>query len=147
MWVATASLPRSAGHPFYTRMNALLAEAQFDAFAEAQCAPYYAETQGRPSIPPGIYFRMLLVGYFEGIGSQRGIAWRCSDSLSLRHFLGIPPTGKAVSIGVIDIIRLADGKFVEHWGQMDSMGMMQQLGAIPTPGQSYMSLRHDSSDS
>jgi transposase len=89
MWVATASLPRSAGHPFYTRVNALLAEADFDRFAEAECAPYYAETQGRPSIPPGIYFRMLLVGYFEGIDSQRGIAWRCSDSLALREFLGL----------------------------------------------------------
>jgi transposase len=89
MWVAAASLPRSAGHPFYTRVNALLAEADFDRFAEAECAPYYAETQGRPSIPPGIYFRMLLVGYFEGIDSQRGIAWRCSDSLALREFLGL----------------------------------------------------------
>ncbi len=89
MWVATASLPRSAGHPFYTRVNALLAEADFDRFAETECAPYYAETQGRPSIAPGIYFRMLLVGYFEGIDSQRGIAWRCSDSLALREFLGV----------------------------------------------------------
>jgi transposase len=89
MWVATTSLPRSAGHPFYTRMNALLAEAQFDAFAEAQCAPYYAEKVGRPSIPPGVYFRMLLVGYFEGLDGQRAIAWRCSDSLALREFLGL----------------------------------------------------------
>ena len=71
-------------------MNALLAEADFDEFAEALCEPYYAERLGRPSIPPGVYFRMLLVGYFEGIGSQRGIAWRCGDSLSLREFLGIP---------------------------------------------------------
>jgi transposase len=92
MWVATTSLPRSAGHPFYTRMNALLAEAQFDAFAEAQCAPYYAEKLGRPSIPPGIYFRMLLVGYFEGLDGQRAIAWRCSDSLALREFLGLGVT-------------------------------------------------------
>jgi transposase len=89
MWVATTTLPRSAGHPFYTRVNGLLAEADFDQFAEAECAPYYAETHGRPSIPPGIYFRMLLVGYFEGIDSQRGIAWRCSDSLALREFLGL----------------------------------------------------------
>jgi transposase len=92
MWVATTSLPRSAGHPFYTRMNALLAEAQFDEFAEAQCAPYYAETLGRPSIPPGVYFRMLLVGYFEGLDAQRAIAWRCSDSLALREFLGLGVT-------------------------------------------------------
>jgi transposase len=92
MWVATTSLPRSAGHPFYTRLNALLAEAQFDAFAEAQCAPYYAERLGRPSIPPGVYFRMLLVGYFEGLDAQRAIAWRCSDSLALREFLGLGVT-------------------------------------------------------
>ena len=92
MWVATMSLPRSAGHPFYTRLNALLAEAKFDAFAETQCAPYYAETVGRPSIPPGVYFRMLLVGYFEGLDAQRAIAWRCSDSLALREFLGLGMT-------------------------------------------------------
>jgi transposase len=92
MWVATTSLPRSAGHPFYTRVNALLAEAKFDEFAEAQCAPYYAEKQGRPSIPPGVYFRMLLVGYFEGLDAQRAIAWRCSDSLALREFLGLGMT-------------------------------------------------------
>jgi transposase len=92
MWVATTSLPRSAGHPFYSRMNALLAEAKFDEFAEAQCAPYYAETLGRPSIPPGVYFRMLLVGYFEGLDAQRAIAWRCSDSLALREFLGLGVT-------------------------------------------------------
>ena len=89
MWVATSTLPRSAGHPFYTRLNAVLHEADFDRFAEAQCAPYYAAAQGRPSIPPGTYFRMLLVGYFEGIDSQRGIAWRCADSLALRDFLGL----------------------------------------------------------
>lgn len=92
MWVATTSLPRSAGHPFYTRLNALLADVKFDAFAETQCAPYYAETVGRPSIPPGVYFRMLLVGYFEGLDAQRAIAWRCSDSLALREFLGLGMT-------------------------------------------------------
>jgi len=92
MWVATTSLPRSAGHPFYMRMNALLAEAKFDEFAEGQCAPYYAERLGRPSIPPGVYFRMLLVGYFEGLDGQRAIAWRCSDSLALREFLGLGVT-------------------------------------------------------
>ena len=92
MWVATTSLPRSAGHPFYTRLNTLLAEAEFDKFAEAECAPYYAEKQGRPSIPPGVYFRMLLVGYFEGLDAQRAIAWRCSDSLALREFLGLGMT-------------------------------------------------------
>jgi len=92
MWVATTSLPKSEGHVFYRKLNRLLAEADFDRTVEKICGPYYHERVGRPSIPPGVYFRMLLVGYFEGIGSQRGIAWRCGDSLSLREFLGIPLT-------------------------------------------------------
>jgi transposase len=83
-------LPKSPGHPFFQKLNAVLAEADFDRWIEGLCQPYYAEKLGRPSIPPGVYFRMILVGYFEGIGSQRGIAWRCSDSRSLAEFLGIP---------------------------------------------------------
>jgi len=89
-WIATGDLPKSAGHPFYQRLEQLLVQGDFDEFAEELCGPYYAEG-GRPSIPPGRYFRMLFVGYFEGIDSQRGIAWRCSDSLSLRDFLGLEP--------------------------------------------------------
>jgi transposase len=92
MWVATTSLPKSPGHVFYRKLNQLLAEAGFDRTLEDLCRPYYHDRIGRPSIPPGVYFRMLLVGYFEGIGTQRGIAWRCADSLSLRQFLGIPLT-------------------------------------------------------
>jgi transposase len=92
MWVATTNLPRSVGHIFYRKLNRLLAEADFDRTVEEMCEPYYHAHLGRPSIPPGVYFRMLLVGYYEGIGSQRGIAWRCGDSLSLREFLGIPLT-------------------------------------------------------
>lgn len=92
MWVATTSLPKSVGHVFYRKLNRLLAEADFDRAVEKMCEPYYHASLGRPSIPPGVYFRMLLVGYYEGIGSQRGIAWRCADSLSLREFLGIPLT-------------------------------------------------------
>jgi transposase len=91
LWIATTELPRSPGHPFYRKLNQLLAENGFDRWLEKLCAPHYAE-DGRPSIPPGVYFRMLLVGYFEGIQSQRGIAWRCSDSRSLAEFLGVPPT-------------------------------------------------------
>jgi transposase len=90
MWMATTSLPKSQGHVFYRKLNQLLAGADFDRTVEKLCRPYYHEHIGRPGIPPGIYFRMLLVGYFEGIGSQRGIAWRCGDSLSLREFLGVP---------------------------------------------------------
>ncbi len=89
-WVATTELPRSEGHVFYQKLNQLLREAGFDEYVETLCKPYYHDTMGRPGIPPGTYFRMLLVGYFEGIGSQRGIAWRCADSLSLREFLSIP---------------------------------------------------------
>jgi transposase len=92
LFVTSADLPRSAGHPFYDRLNRLLAGHGFDAYVEVLCRPYYADGQGRPGIPPGVYFRMLFVGYFEGIDSQRGIAWRCSDSLALRSFLGTPLT-------------------------------------------------------
>jgi transposase len=81
-WIAADELPRSKGHVFYGKLNELLREAGFDAFVESLCEPYYHGTMGRPGIPPGVYFRMLLVGYFEGLGSQRGIA--------LREFLGVP---------------------------------------------------------
>ena len=85
--VGWAELPRSPGHAFYDRLQAVLIEAGFDGFAEGRCAPYYASKRGRPSLPPGRYFRMYLVGYSEGIDSERGLEWRCSDSLSLREFL------------------------------------------------------------
>ncbi len=87
LMVGWAELPRSPGHAFYDRLQAILVEAGFDRFAESACAPYYASRRGRPSLPPGRYFRMHLVGYFEGIDSERGLEWRCSDSLSLREFL------------------------------------------------------------
>ena len=92
LFVVAEGLPRSPGHPFYRKLNELLAEAEFDRWIERRCTRYYAteEKRGQPSIPPGVYFRMLLVGYFEDIDSQRGIAWRCADSLSLRQFLGVP---------------------------------------------------------
>jgi len=88
LWVAAAALPKASGHPFYQRLNAVLKAHGFEAFAEAECAGYYAETMGRPSIPPGVYFRMMFIGYFEGIDSERGIAWRVADSMALRKFLG-----------------------------------------------------------
>ena len=87
-FVASSDLPQSPGHPFYTALNRLLAENDFDSFVEELCAPYYASSMGRPSIPPGVFLRMTFVGYFEGLDSQRGIAWRCTDSLALRDFLG-----------------------------------------------------------
>ncbi|MGH8132433.1 MAG: transposase [Steroidobacteraceae bacterium] len=90
MFVAAKDLPRSPGHVFYAKLNVLLAEADFDRRVEALCEPYYADDVGRPGIPPGLYFRMLFIGFFEGLGSQRAIAWRCADSLSVRDFLGVP---------------------------------------------------------
>jgi transposase len=89
LWIATTDLPQSAGHVFYDKLNGLLAEAGFDQVVETLCQPYYADGLGRESIPPGTYFRMLFVGYFEELNSQRAIAWRCGDSLSLRAYLGI----------------------------------------------------------
>ena len=81
---------RSQSHPYYQAINKILAEKGFDKYAESICAKFYAKKMGRPSLPPGVYFRSLLLGFFEGIDSERGIAWRAADSLSLRDFLGVP---------------------------------------------------------
>ena len=89
LWVAAADLPQTAAHPFYHRLNKLLDEHGFDEFAEQRCQKFYAAHMGRPSLTPGSYFRCLLIGYFEGIDSERGIAWRLADSISLRRFLAI----------------------------------------------------------
>ena len=102
MWVPTTEVPMAISHPFYRRLNQLLREHGFDDFAETQCAAFYADTMGRPSLPPGIYFRLLLIGYFEGIDSERGIVWRAGDSLALRDFLGVglesgPPDHSTIS--------------------------------------------------
>src|ERR1700722_15087110 len=87
LWVATSDLPKSPSHPFYARLNALLESANFDPFVEKTCQRFYAPVMGRPSLAPGRYFRLLLLGYFEGIDSERGIAWRAMDSLAVRSFL------------------------------------------------------------
>ena len=89
LWTPTAALPVSASHPFYQRLNQILDEKKFDEYVEALCADFYAGEVGRPGLAPGIYFRLLMVGYFEGIDSERGIAWRASDSLSIRSFVRI----------------------------------------------------------
>ena len=89
LWVATATLARPAGHPFYERLNVLLDKCSFDEFVEDVCRRFYAENMGRPGLSPGMYFRLLLLGYFEGIDSERGIAWRAADSLSIRAFLRV----------------------------------------------------------
>ena len=102
LWIPAGELPRSAGHPFYERLGKLLDEHGFDDFVEGLCEKFYAAVMGRPSLTPGIYFRCLLAGYFEGVDSERGIAWRVEDSLSLRRFLAIdlderPPDHSTIS--------------------------------------------------
>lgn len=102
LWVQTSGLARSPGHPFYEQLNRILDQEGFDAFAEGECAKFYAEQMGRPSLPPGTYFRLLLLGYFEGIDSERGIAWRVADSLTVREFVGLeltesPPDHSTIS--------------------------------------------------
>jgi transposase len=101
MWVATQDLPRSAAHPFYTRLNQILDEHDFDGFVEGLCQQFYAG-EGRPGLPPGRYFRLLLIGYFEGLDAERAIAWRAADSFALREFLGLvlpdaPPDHSTIS--------------------------------------------------
>ncbi len=102
IWIEARQVVSGPGHPFYKRLNELLALHGFDRFVEQQCEKFYAETLGRPSLPPAIYFRLLLIGYFEGIDSERGIAWRIADSLALRGFLGYsltqtPPDHSTIS--------------------------------------------------
>ncbi len=102
LWVVTADLPKSPGHPFFARLNALLDAHDFDRFVEKKCRSFYAAVMGRPSLTPGRYFRLLLLGYFEGIDSERGIAWRATDSLAIRSFLGLavhdaPPDHSTIS--------------------------------------------------
>ena len=92
-WIGTQELPRTGGHVFYERVNRVLEENGFDRFVEDACEKFYAPVMGRPGLAPGVYFRMQLVGYFEGLDSERGMAWRCADSLSLREFLGAGLTG------------------------------------------------------
>jgi transposase len=101
MWVATNDLPRSAAHPFYTRLNQILDEHDFDGYVERLCQRFYAD-EGRPALPPGRYFRLLLIGYFEGVDAERAIAWRAADSFALREFLGLvlpeaPPDHSTIS--------------------------------------------------
>lgn len=90
LFVTHQNLRTTGGHPFYEALNRVLKKHKFDRFVEDLCQPFYAQKMGRPGVAPGVYFRCLLLGYFEGIDSERGIAWRAADSMSLRHFLGLP---------------------------------------------------------
>jgi transposase len=105
LWVARVQMPEAPGHPFYRRLNQLLSKQGFDTFVEGLCRKFYHEELGRPGIPPGVYFRMLLIGYFEGIDSERGIAWRCADSRTLSAFLGYGLTESTPDHSSLSIIR------------------------------------------
>ena len=130
LFIPTAKLATGPGHPFYCKLNEVLAGAGFDDFVEKLCAPYYKEG-GRPGIPPGIYFRMLFIGYFEGLDSQRGIAWRCADSLALRTFLGIGITEDTPVHASMTIIRqrlpelIFDKVFVFVLGLLEERGLLR----------------------
>jgi transposase len=105
LWIAAGQVAVSPGHPFYTRLNTILIEQGFDAFVEGLCEKFYAMGKGRPGIEPGVYFRMLLIGYLEGIDSERGIAWRCADSLGLREFLGFTLSEATPDHSSLSVIR------------------------------------------
>ena len=87
LWIAAGDIPQTGGHPFYMQVNKILEAEEFDGFVEKRCRGFYADKMGRPSLSPTMYYRMLMIGYFEGIDSERGIAWRLADSLALRRFL------------------------------------------------------------
>ena len=163
LFLAADQLPKSDGHPFYKLLNELVAEAEFDRWIERRCKRYYEqeEERGRRSIASGVYLRMLLVGYFEGIDSQRGIAWRCTDGLSLRQFLGVrlgeeTPAHSTLSLarqrlpakvfeevfpfvlGIVANKRLLGGKMVgrdagEDWKEYVAE-LMRQEGVIDNDG-------------
>ena len=130
LFIATVKLVTGPGHPFYTKLNEVLSAAGFDDFVERLCAKYYKEG-GRPGIPPGVYFRMLFIGYFEGLDSQRGIAWRCADSLALRTFLGIAITEDTPVHASMTIIRkrlpesVYDKVFVFVLSLLEAQGLLR----------------------
>ena len=129
MWVDTADLPMNAGHPFFERLNRVLEEAGFDAFVEELCAAFYAARMGRPSLRPGRYLRLLFIGYFEGLSSERGIAWRVADSLSLRSFLDLGAT--EAGAGPLDVVAhaAADRRRDPRLGFHVGVGAARRRGA------------------
>lgn len=129
LFIPAAKLATGPGHPFYCKLNEVLAEARFDEFVEKLCGPYYKDG-GRPSIPPGVYYRMLLIGYFEGLDSQRGIAWRCADSLALRSFLGITITESTPVHASMTIIRQRLPESVFDQVFVFVLGLLEQKGLV-----------------
>ena len=128
MWVDTADLPTSDGHPFFERLNRALEEAGFDAFVEGLCAAFYAARMGRPSLRPGRYFRLLFIGYFEGLSSERGIAWRVADSLSLRSFLDLDVTEAAPDHSTVVAHAAADRRGDARGGIHVGVGAARRRG-------------------
>jgi transposase len=132
MWLAGPDLARSPGHRFYEKLNELLSEAKFDQRVERLCAPYFEadDKPGRPSIPPGVYFRMLFVGYFEGIESERGLEWRCADSLSLRTFLGVQMDARVPDHSSLSRMRTRlDGKVYDEVFRL-VLGIVESKGLL-----------------
>jgi transposase len=129
LFIPTANIVSGPGHPFYAKLNEVLGAAGFDDFVEKLCAPYYKEG-GRPGIPPGVYFRMLFIGYFEGIDSQRGIAWRCADSLALRTFLGIGITEATPVHASMTIIRQRLPELVFDKVFRFVLGLLEEKGLL-----------------
>jgi transposase len=130
LWVAYDQLPKGHGHAFYDHVQRILRGGKFDAFAEKLCEPFYAKTMGRPSIPPGRYFRMLLVGYFEGLDSERGICWRCADSLSLREFLQLELSESVPEHSSLSRVRRRLPLEVHHEVFIHVLGLLAQAGLL-----------------
>src|ERR1700687_1535412 len=133
LWIAHTELASAPGHPFYQRLNELLESESFDEFVENRCAKFYAAKYGRPSLTPGIYFRSLLIGYFEGIEAERGIAWRLADSLALRHFVGI---------ALDDFTHASSARSGDTSGSCQ-LGVMHARGSRPAEGQAHRHWRDD----
>jgi len=132
MWIAHNEIRRGPGHRFYEKLNELLREAQFDRQVEALCAPYFEpdHTPGRKSIPPGMYFRMHLIGYFEGIESERGIEWHCADSLSLRDFLGLELTQRVPDHSTLSRMRTRLPLEVHQQAFVLILGIVERKGLL-----------------
>ena len=132
MWVAYDEIQRGLGHRFYEKLNDLLREAEFDRKAEELCAPHFDadHTPGRRSIPPGVYFRMHLIGYFEGIESERGIEWRCADSMSLREFLGLDLTDRVPDHSTLSRMRTRLPLEVHQQAFVLILGIVEQKGLL-----------------
>jgi len=131
-------LPTAPGHPFYSRLNKILDDAGFDRFCEESCAGFYHQKLGRPSLPPGLYFRIMMIGFFEGIDSERGIAWRLADSLTLRQFLSTGLDEKTPDhVTISRTRRLIDGETSSmpspRWGLLSRLcvDVRRQIQAPP----------------